>query len=338
MITKHLTVTFTTPAFLGDAEQNGRWRTPPFKHLLREWWRVAWVAAGGNPGNIPALRNEEARLFGAASDGQGSRSLLRLRLEHWNPGRQRGWQATERVQHPEVGRNGAAVGADLYLGYGPLAYDRNSRGTRLKANAAIQSGEKNTLKLAFPESDAPLIEHTLALLNAFGTLGGRSRNGWGSVVIDGMDWVDNGRLPLRDWQDCLQQEWAHAIGQDDYGPLIWWTEAHDDWRSLMKTLAEIKIGLRTQFAFTTGNGARSPEARHWLSYPVTHHSVRPWGSNRLPNSLRFKVWRDADGYWGCVYHMPCKPPQTFQPEINTLIPIWQQVHHHLDETLERQEA
>jgi hypothetical protein len=34
-------VSFTTPAFLGDAEQNGQWRTPPFKALLRQWWRVA---------------------------------------------------------------------------------------------------------------------------------------------------------------------------------------------------------------------------------------------------------------------------------------------------------
>jgi CRISPR-associated protein Cmr1 len=28
------TVSFTTPAFLGNAEQAGQWRTPPFKALL----------------------------------------------------------------------------------------------------------------------------------------------------------------------------------------------------------------------------------------------------------------------------------------------------------------
>jgi len=39
-----LTVRFLTPAFLGDAEQNGRWRTPPFKALLRQWWRMAYAA------------------------------------------------------------------------------------------------------------------------------------------------------------------------------------------------------------------------------------------------------------------------------------------------------
>ncbi len=29
------TVLFNTPAFLGDAEQNGRWRTPPFNRVLK---------------------------------------------------------------------------------------------------------------------------------------------------------------------------------------------------------------------------------------------------------------------------------------------------------------
>ncbi len=34
-------VTFNTPAFLGNADQQAQWRTPPFKALLRQWWRVA---------------------------------------------------------------------------------------------------------------------------------------------------------------------------------------------------------------------------------------------------------------------------------------------------------
>lgn len=33
-------VGFNTPTFLGNAEQQAQWRTPPFKALLRQWWRV----------------------------------------------------------------------------------------------------------------------------------------------------------------------------------------------------------------------------------------------------------------------------------------------------------
>ena len=32
---------FQTPAFLGNAQQQAQWRTPPIKALLRQWWRVA---------------------------------------------------------------------------------------------------------------------------------------------------------------------------------------------------------------------------------------------------------------------------------------------------------
>jgi len=35
MTTRKYQVRFVTPAFLGDFEQAGRWRTPPFKALLR---------------------------------------------------------------------------------------------------------------------------------------------------------------------------------------------------------------------------------------------------------------------------------------------------------------
>lgn len=44
------TVRFITPAFLGDSEQDGRWRTPPFKALLRQWWRVAYGGTGQGSG------------------------------------------------------------------------------------------------------------------------------------------------------------------------------------------------------------------------------------------------------------------------------------------------
>lgn len=37
---------FSTPAFLGNASQQGQWRTPPVKALLRQWWRVAVALLG----------------------------------------------------------------------------------------------------------------------------------------------------------------------------------------------------------------------------------------------------------------------------------------------------
>ena len=70
-------VTFNTPAFLGNADQQAQWRTPPFKALLRQWWRVVhapkvastWtncvgreqaVWRGGGRGQLAAVPNPVA--------------------------------------------------------------------------------------------------------------------------------------------------------------------------------------------------------------------------------------------------------------------------------------
>jgi CRISPR-associated protein Cmr1 len=343
-----LQVRFLTPAFLGDAEQNGRWRTPPFKAQLRQWWRVAYAADHGFDVNVEHMRREEGLLFGNAwLENDFRKSLVRLRLQHWRHGSLKAaqWPADAAVTHPEVknrdGKN-VPVGSALYLGYGPLIYDNQRRATGLKANAAIQAGEAVELAAAFPMSDgdetlkllveenAPRIERALWLMDRYGAVGGRSRNGWGSYALESAEPL-TGAVPLRDWPQCLDLDWPHAIGRDEKGPLIWVTEPHVDWKALMKTLAVIKIGLRTQFRFTSGSGAAAPESRHWLSYPVTKHDVRSWGQLRLPNQLRFKVRQAADGKLvGVIFHMPHLPPSAFQPDRAVIKEVWRCVHQFLD--------
>lgn len=177
------TLRFDTPAFLGNAEQNAQWRTPPIKALLRQWWRVAYAAKNKFAVNPAAMRREEGLLFGNAwLQDEFCRSRVRIRLSRWEEGKLRQWPGPEAtVHHPEVGQHGANVGSALYLGYGPLRFQGGH--TALKANAAIQHGESAEVSLAMPEADAPLIEHALWLMNRFGTLGGRSRNGWGSFSL-----------------------------------------------------------------------------------------------------------------------------------------------------------
>jgi hypothetical protein len=44
MLTRAYTLRFVTPAFLGNAEQDGQWRTPPIKIALRRRNGRSWVA------------------------------------------------------------------------------------------------------------------------------------------------------------------------------------------------------------------------------------------------------------------------------------------------------
>lgn len=73
---------FNTPAFLGDAQQQAQWRAPPFKALLRQWWRVV-KAPQASFDHRELLRHENALFGSAGSDGEGGRSKVLLRLSAW---------------------------------------------------------------------------------------------------------------------------------------------------------------------------------------------------------------------------------------------------------------
>ena len=72
-------VSFATPAFLGNAEQQAQRRTPPFKALLRQWWRVVKAPdVGYDHQKLLRLEND---LFGSAGDDiGGGRSKVQCRI------------------------------------------------------------------------------------------------------------------------------------------------------------------------------------------------------------------------------------------------------------------
>lgn len=338
-------VRFLTPAFLGNAVQSGQWRTPPFKALLRQWWRVVWAERHGFEGDVSDLRRDEGLLFGNAwLEGQFRKSAVRLRLSTWERGKQTSWEGIEgkAVFHPEVRQTSHRVGPQAYLGYGPLDGRGGTRFAK-KANAAIQAGEEATLSVAAPAQHMPEILSALALIDGYGTAGGRSRNGWGSISLE----PSGGSPPherhlitwSRPWKDALKLDWPHAVGRDDTGPLVWRTaKPYSDWKALMRDLAILKIGLRTMFPFPNSRPPHHrPQDRHWLSYPVTRHRTRGWDGNaRLPNSLRFKIRPDPDDperLRGVVFHVPCLPPRHFRPERHAIENVWTKAHGLLDEMM-----
>lgn len=326
-----------SPCFLGDAEQKGVWRTPPLKALLREWWRIAAAPHPQHNYQHDRVRETEGLLFGNAWLESGSeqksrycKSAIRMGLNHWDEGKLRQHTPLPKVPHPEAEKAGKMVEPLNYLGYGPI--DKG----QFKHGAALQADERNTLALAWPDTDHEAIVHTLQLIDWFGTIGGRCRNGWGSL--------DLGREPLRrdhpqltavlrPLEQCLELDWPHAIGQDKDGPLVWESpETFDDWKDAMRFLARTKIGFRTHFRFEGGKPHRQPQTRHVLAYPVTNHDVAPWGREaRLANQLRFKLVPAAHGRVRArIYHTPCRNPQTLpMPNLDQRA-IWQTLHRWLD--------
>lgn len=345
-------IRFLTPAFLGDAEGKGRWRTPPFKALLREWWRIAAAKAHGY--DWRRLREAEGELFGHAflkhnDHTWASRSRVRIRLSEWRPGALSNWNVNVTpVQHREVQRQGGRIDPLLYLGYGPLTF----RGrTTLTREPAIAAGE--TAELEIWPLDA-VLKATLELIHAFGTLGGRCRNGWGSIALErqrGTSLEDMRKLAerhARPLEACLQQDWPHAFGKDHRGLLCWRTkQTYHLWEEALRELADVKIKFRTNL--TWKHNPTKLDDRHILAYPVTNHKVANLSQERLANQLRFKVVQDGSRFRGLAYHLPHKVPAT--PKTGSLYSkfsshdrsqvlarqrqIWQRVHGVLDREMTR---
>jgi len=349
-------VRFITPAFLGNAEQRGQWRTPPFKALLRQWWRVVkaneLIEKGAHAGNVhSAIRDAEGRLFGHAwlkhQGGQwSSKSHVSMRLSAWSVGRNINRTLTKNklqpVKHPEVKRQ---VDPLLYLGYGHLGND-NKAGAVLNNPPAVGAGESAEWMLAGDLEDIRVAMHLISFL---GTIGGRSSNGWGSLILSGSglpDTVDDFFVPAdrsarhtvrvcsRDWKDCLVLDWRHAVGKDENGLLIWRTEEFSSWDDAMRRLAGVKIAYRTVFHFKGAGPHKGLCDRHALSYPVTKHTG-PWGkNNRSANQMIFKVHRLANGkFAGIVFHMPHGTPSVLRPSfpLEDQVRIWTEVHRILRE-------
>jgi len=361
---------FNTPAFLGNAEQNAQWRTPPFKALLRQWWRV--VKAKEFNYDHSEMRKAEMRLFGAASDSgneRSHRSLVRLRLDQWNIGSLTRVDHGTPVHHPEVpakknkdgqlvkdanGNPIHEVGANLYLGYGPIGGQ-----TR---NAVGPDDAAHTLTLFCPDKHVDELHKAMQLAAWFGTLGSRARNGWGALHIEGegIKGFAELRIPAltsviepRPLTKCLDVEWLHALGCDSTGlPLVWRLLKKDDvkrqlvpfdsWEEAMKELARIKIQVRTSdfFKFQGGGsgGHPNPQPRHLLAYPAgSQHNVADWGNNgRLANQVLFKVHRHKapghEGFAATIAHFPSRLPRHMAVgrQVPDQVAIWKEVHRLLD--------
>ncbi len=205
--------TVETPLFMAGADQNSaELRLPSFKGVLRFWWRaLAWPRMEGD---LEAIRQEEAWVFGS-SDGGQSHVILSMA-----PRRQ-----------PGVLRKGAKLmdGARVvgegsrYLGYG-LMHAFSSKKTGVEAGELTRPclpqgfGFNVTLLLRDRDSWSDQRIHglvdALKALGLFGGMGARSRRGWGSlrldrIVIDGKEeWQAPGDV------DSLVRELARLAGVD----------------------------------------------------------------------------------------------------------------------------
>lgn len=353
---------FTTPAFLGNAEQSGQWRTPPIKALLRQWWRIVHAPKVGF--EVARLRAEEGRLFGVASDARSGsqRSLVMLRLlDGWPVGRltNDNWPHREM---PKVSVGPGQVRADVYLGFGPVlpASKKLQRPSPMLGRSAIDPEKQaNRLRVGFDAKATPEqieeVREAIKLATWFGGVGSRSRNGWGSILFQGEQIP---RIPQRheDLAAMYQplkralrpdRDWPHAIGEDEGRPLVWigarGGTAMREWREAVHFLASVRRDTRVSAKRFGRHGDVS--ANQLIAFPVTNANNNAWGNDeRLAGSLRFKVTRTGTGFVPIAVHLPCALPERLAKKLSTSdrrwveqnqLAIWQAVHAKLDQLMIR---
>lgn len=350
-------VTFTTPAFLGNADQKAQWRTPPFKALVRHWWRIVKAKEFGY--DHSKLLAAENALFGTAGEsGKSHRSLVQFRLAEWRDGQlsNSNWPRSE-MRDIAVGT--AKLPCDVYLGFGAItpASKKQGIGKPQLKNTALEPDQSNVLVIRFAPAVSPAqvadVAKAIALASDFGTLGNRSRNGWGSVNFtslaapEGVSVEGYRSAVTASLAKCLAHDWASAIGTDDKGPLIWQGRTVSNWREAVFELAKLRQRLRK--AAKAGGSGRDIKSSQVVAYPVTQGNNSAWDSRaRIANSLRLKVVPGSDkgSLIPVAVHMPAAVPAELVNKLSTQdqnwlnqheLGIWQLVHAELDAAMSRKE-
>lgn len=341
-------VEFVTPCFLGGADGNAEIRTAPFKNLLRRWWRIA-------NGNLSPeqLWQKESELFGSTEKNPKTgktfgKSKVELKIVdktrrniidiRENP---RIRFPDETIHHPEV-RD--PMSFETYLGMGPI-FGREYKKNYIREDSTV------TLSLEIP-NDRNIIFYiikTLTLIDLFGSVGSRSRNGWGSISIQEIS-INNKNAALlskeriyddlKDWRQAFAndeiREYPFYLGKDKNGILCWESiEDFSHWSDAMHFLADAYMHLKTHFNFSEENIRNNRlDKRHLLGYPITHHNVALEDWKRLPSQLLLKVIKiNRRKYKAQIFHLPSAIPLVWDKNSSGSgqLGIWQEVHDFLDE-------
>jgi len=285
------TLSFTTPAFLGNAEQNAQWRTPPIKALLRQWWRVAYAADKNFAVSVDDMRQEEGLLFGHAwlendtfeRDGKTIRTSARKS------------EIRIRLTMPE-GQPGEAWGKGTQQGVSPLStgletsyawFGLVNRGSGVSDRNAIAikaDQSRRDLLIAVPNEHAERIQRALQLIHHFGQLGARSRGGWGSFFLEGIDAMGPNKLEqhAQILTDCLRHDWPSSLCKDSKGLCLWQgSNTFPSWDKAMRAIATERKKARSAL-----KGLQGRDLRPVLGFATP---------GRMPSPLRWRVIPAASG-------------------------------------------
>ncbi|MDR2798636.1 MAG: type III-B CRISPR module RAMP protein Cmr1 [Treponema sp.] len=305
---------FLTPAFLGGADQNAELRTAPFKAALRWWWRVLY----GNSKTPEDLSKEERSIFGSTEQG----SLARISIiGQVPPVKTNGFPKGKSIP---VSSNGKDFFINIldYLAYGVCSYDKEEK-QNVYNRSHLDLGKKFVFSVSLPAKSKNEITTCLNGLFTFGSIGSRSRNGFGSLyAVNGLA------------QATYSEPWTTAspVGYptlNSRSKLFVTKQNYDTWE---EALSEIGSAYR--------NARISLEKRHtfnrrgFVSRPIEHKSERipdNIRNQRSPKQFILHVAKQKGKYSGRILSLPVAfYEKDGQGEYNKVI---EDMHSYLSKTM-----
>jgi len=170
-----LQLEFVTPAFLGGADQNAELRPASCKGMLRYWWRVLYGAKYGTD-----IYKEEGDRFGTTDNKHSKASVVSIQLIAPHIESQNSGFTGKLITVSHEGKSFPINILD-YLAYGKYDYQKGAG--NVYHSSHITNGSTFTLLVRSPKLySEEVFQSVLALIN-FGSIGSRSRNGFGSMRI-----------------------------------------------------------------------------------------------------------------------------------------------------------
>lgn len=202
---RELTATFevVTPLFLGGADpaRTVELRPTSIKGALRFWWRaLAW----SKHADLKKVHEEERKLFGAAGDDRRDGDAIgqsSFGVRVWWPNGEPPILNKTEVRALTQGRSGTSC-----LSYGII--NRGKEGPR----CCYENGHRLVIKLIALHGDGSNTQKEIQsvvegvkLFGLLGSLGGRSRRGWGSIALTKLEGAHNWQAPqtLQAYRDAL---------------------------------------------------------------------------------------------------------------------------------------
>jgi len=244
------TITFEceviTPMFLAGADGvTPELRPASIKGALRFWWRAMNGHLVSEDGDLSALKNREAEIFGGSGDGQG-RSKVVVRV------------VSKDFSVEQFGRVNMNI---KYLAYG--SEERNFIDVGSTFDVKISINVSNSDEILAIKND---IKIAFSLLTYFGGLGSKSRNGFGCFysknvfsfeqLKDKITKMDNNYVSFTSFSNNCQ------IYLSTYENITTWEDAINKLSDIYKNYGKIAIPKNLRLHIGAPYKGQSPPDRH----------------------------------------------------------------------------